>query len=131
MPPPRCRNVLIRIFVHTKGEHPIKKALSLVLLLVLCLTLTSCKVSKEDLVGTWTGLWTYEGNSYVRTFVLEDDDTYSAILYKNGDLYEIESGVYEIDGKTVSLYETGEQGHTNYDYKGGKLVNNGHKFIKE
>lgn len=108
-----------------------KKTLSVILLVVLCLSLASCAVTKKDLVGTWTGSWTYEGNAIERTIVLEDDGTYRSTIYQNGSFAKAESGVYEIDGNSISLHETGEMGYSVFDYKGGKLVNGDHKFVKD
>lgn len=109
-----------------------KKAVSLILALVMCLSLIACSASKEDLVGTWSGSWTYNGNQFERTFVLKNDGTYTSVMYKNGQYYETESGTYEISGRTVDLHPNGDEGQsTPYKYKGGKLVNNDHEFVKE
>ena len=63
---------------------------------------------------------------------MTDDDTYASVTYKNGSYYETESGTYEIDGMKVSLHPNGNTGHsTPYEYKNGKLVNNGHEFSKD
>ena len=107
-----------------------KKALALILLVVLCLSLAACTASKDDLVGTWSGSWEYEGNLFVETFTLTENGTYTSTLYKNGNLNKTESGTYEIDGNTVDLHPTGEGSWTSYDYKGGKLINNDHEFTK-
>ena len=91
-----------------------KSFVAVALLLALCLSLVACSVSKEDVVGTWTGSWTYNGNSYVEAIVLS------------------ENGTYEISGRRVELHPNGEKGHTTpYEYKGGKLVNNDHEFTKK
>lgn len=109
-----------------------KKAISLILALVLCLSLCACSPSKEDLVGTWSGSWTYKDNQFEETIVLKDDGTYKSAMYKNGKHHESESGTYEINGRTVELHPNGDEGCTTpYKYKGGKLVNNDHEFFKE
>jgi len=109
-----------------------KSLVAVALLLALCLSLVACSVSKEDVVGTWTGSWTYNGNSYVEAIVLSENGTYASAMYKNGSYYKTETGTYEISGRRVELHPNGEKGHTTpYEYKGGKLVNNDHEFTKK
>lgn len=109
-----------------------KKMISLVLVLALCLSLVACGISEEELAGTWTGSWTYNGNSFDRTLIFDDDGNYESIMYKNGELYKTESGTYEISGNNVDLHPGGDEGQTTpYKVKGGKLVNNGHEMVKQ
>ena len=109
-----------------------KSAAALVLLLALCLSLAACTVAKEDVAGTWTGSWTYNGNSFVEAIVLTKEGKYASAVYKNGEHYKTESGTYEISGTEVLLHPNGDKGQaTPYKYKSGKLVNNGHEFTKK
>lgn len=109
-----------------------KKVVSLLMLAVLTLSLMGCTVAKEDVVGTWAGTWEYNGNSFAKAFVLSEDNTYEAVFYKNGDFHEAETGIYEIDGRTVTLYPNGDKDMgTPYDYENGNLVNADHAFTKE
>lgn len=109
-----------------------KKALALFLVAVLCLSLVACAPSKEKLVGTWSGSWTYNGNEFTRTFVLESDGTYTEVMYKNGEYYKTETGTYEIRGRNVDLHPNGDKNQsTPHKYRGGKLYNADHAFVKQ
>lgn len=109
-----------------------KKLVSLLMVCIMVLSMTGCSVAKEEVVGTWTGSWVYNGNSYTEAIVLSEDNTYATAMYKNGEYYKAEVGTYEIDGRSVDLHPDGNEGTTTpYDYKGGKLVNNDHEFTKE
>jgi len=109
-----------------------KKTIALILVLVICLSLVACGPSQEDVVGIWTGKWTYEGNTIEKTLLLSPDGTYGALTYKNGALDKLEGGTYEISGKEVELHPDGNTGITTpYDYKRGKLVNNGHELVRQ
>lgn len=110
-----------------------KKALALILLVALCFTLVACSRAKDEgLPGTWTGNWEYNGNLIKKTFTLNEDGTYSSVLYRNGELNTRETGTYEADASEVRLYPNGgTSSWTAYDYMDGTLVNNGHVFTKK
>lgn len=101
------------------------------LICAVCLSLCACGISKAEAVGTWSGSYVYNGNLFSRAFVLAADGTYSEATYKNGSFSDSEIGTYEVKGGKVILHEDGNMGvATEYKYKGGKLVNNGHEFSK-
>lgn len=100
------------------------------LVLSMCLCLTACGVSKDDVVGTWTGTWTYNGNSFAKAFVLSETGTYASTTLKNGAQHKVEMGTYEINGNKVELHPENEMGTTVYKFKNGTLINNDHVFVK-
>lgn len=112
-----------------------KKIVSIVALVVLfslCLSLCACGIEKKDVVGTWGGSYTYEGNSFSVGLALTDGGDYAKVTYKNGSLKSEESGTYEIDGRKVKLHPDGNKNSTTeYKYKDGTLENNGHKLTKK
>ena len=109
------------------------KSLTAVLLAcVLCFVLCACGISKEEAVGTWSGTYTYDGNSFAVAFVLSEEGEYGKAVYKNGSLSSSESGTWEIDGGDVVLHEDGNVGvSTVYEFNGEALVNNDHEFYKQ
>ena len=109
-----------------------KGVISVVLICVICISLCACSITKEKAVGTWSGSYVYNGNQFTSAFVLSADGTYSQATYKNGRLSSAETGTYEVKGGKVILHENGDMtSSTEYEYKNGKLVNNGHEFTKE
>lgn len=107
-----------------------RMAVAVLLALTLCLALTACGVSKDDVVGTWTGTWTYNGNSFAKAFVLSENGTYASTTLKNGAYHETQTGTYAISGNKVELHPENEAGTTVYKYKNGTLINNDHVFVK-
>lgn len=104
---------------------------AIALVLSMCVCLCACGLEKSDVVGTWVGSYTYNGNQFQASFVLGADGKYTKITFKNGALSSTDSGTYEVKGKKVRLHSSnGVGGTTEYKYKGGALVNNGHKFYK-
>ena len=109
-----------------------KSFIAIILVCVICLSLCSCGISKEEAIGVWSGSYVYNGNQFSSGFVLSADGTYIQITYKNGNLNSAEEGTYEVKGGKVILHENGDMGIScEYKYKGGKLVNNGHEFYKD
>ncbi len=105
-----------------------KKAISLALVMAMALlALCACGLEASDVVGTWKDSYTYDGNQISVVLVLQDDGYYGKITSKNGSVSKVESGEYEIDGRTVILYDssaaTYHGAYTEYKYKGGHLVN--------
>lgn len=111
------------------------KRISLCLVLVMMMgILASCGLSKEDAVGTWTGTYTYNGNTFTVAIILNEDGTYAKATMKNGSLSSTETGDYEIKGNKVILYDDSAVVHhgvsTEYKYKNDQLVNNDHYYSK-
>ena len=108
-----------------------KSLIAIVLVLSVCLSLCACGISRENAVGTWSGTYVYEGNTFSCTFVLYESGEYDEVTYKNGSFSSSENGTWEIDGGKVVLHEDGNMGvSTIYKYKSGALVNNNHRFTK-
>lgn len=107
-----------------------KRIVSLSLVLVLVLMLCSCGISREEAIGTWSGTYTYDGSLYSVAFVLSSNGSYAKAVVKNGSLSSSEMGTWEVEGGAVVLHARNGGGTTRYKYKGGALVNNGHKFTK-
>lgn len=109
----------------------VRSGMALVLMVAMLVSLCACGISKDEAVGTWSGTYVYEGNTFTAAFVLSEDGEYAKITYKNGSLSSSEEGTWEIDGGKVVLHEDGNMGiSTVYKYSGGNLVNNGHEFSK-
>lgn len=105
--------------------------IALVVLLSLFLSLCACSIEKKDVVGSWGGTYTYEGNSFSVGIALGNDGNYAKVVYKNGSSNSSETGTYEIDGRSVILHPNGDKGHSiEYKFSGGSLENNGHKLSK-
>ena len=108
-----------------------KKLLALSLVVIMCCVfLCACGISKEDAVGIWSSSYVYDGNNFTNTFVLDSNGEYSKVIYENGTLSRAEDGTWEIDGGKVILHKNGDMGSTEYKYKGDALVNNDHYFYK-
>ena len=108
-----------------------KRLIAAVLICALCFVLDSCGIKEDEAVGTWSGTYEYNGNSFSVAFVLGADGEYAQVTYKNGSLSSTEDGTWEIDGGKVVLHEDGNTGtSTVYKYRDGALVNNDHKFYK-
>ena len=103
-------------------------ALALMALCWLC----ACDASMDDITGAWSGSCTYKGDSFTQKLSLNLDGTYQKLVYKNGSYNGTEKGTYELNGKTVTLnpYDKTE-GHTDYEYKNGALLNGYYKLHKE
>lgn len=112
------------------------KAISLCTVLVMLLSLLAgCSVSKDDLVGTWTGSWEYNGKKITSAIVFKADGTYGMSTLSGWDVSSSEAGEYEIKGNKVILYDSSSAVyHGNYmelTYRNGKLENNGHYYSKD
>ena len=83
-------------------------------------------------VGTWRGVYTYDGNEFDTTYILNEDGTYFKETYKNGSFSSSETGTYEATDTSVLLRKDGNKNTgMEFTYEGGKLVNNGHGFAKQ
>ena len=111
-----------------------KSKLLIVLALVgiICFSLCACGISREEAVGTWSGTYVYEGNTFAVAIVLSEEGNYGKASYKNGSFNSSESGTWEIKGGKVVLHRDGDMGvSTEYKYKGDALVNNVQKLYKK
>ena len=109
----------------------IKSLVAVVMVCAICLSLCACGISEKSAVGTWSGEYDYNGNHFARTFVLDEDGNYTEVTTKNGELYDTETGTYEVKIGKVLLHEDGNTDtSTPYTYRFGKLVNNDHVFTK-
>ena len=106
------------------------KKLGILILIVSILIMAISCVSKDEIIGTWNSEYTYNGNSFNYTFTLENDGTWTGIVYKNGYLSSTKYGTYTIEGNKVSLRENGEVSKTIYTYSSGTLENSGRIFKK-
>lgn len=109
----------------------VKALVAVVMICAICLSLCACGVVEKTFVGTWSGSYEYNGNTFAKAFVLDEDGNYTEVTMKNGSLYDTESGTYEVKGIKLLLHEDGNTGtSTPYSIRLGKLVNNGHVFTK-
>ena len=112
-----------------------KTFLSLLLVAVLCLFLVGCGLSEKDVVGVWSGEYTYNGNDFAVEFELFDDGTYVKMIEKNGSFHELEMGVYTIRHNFLSsevvLNSRTDESTTPYTYRLGVLHNGGHDFYRD
>ena len=111
-------------------------------IIALCLVLSmmlaffvSCSPSVEDVVGTYTGEYTFKGNTYTVVITLSDDGKYVKSKTKNNQgAPSMETGEYEIDGRKVNLYDSSSSTYhgvcMTYEYKNNVLENNDHEFVK-
>ena len=112
------------------------RAVSVCLVVVMIIsTLVACSPSVEEVVGTYSGSYTYNGNRFNVVIMLYDDGTYVKAIGKNGSVSSVESGDYEIRGNEIRLYDSDtvvEHGSwTDYKYSKDTLENNGNKLTKE
>lgn len=107
-----------------------KKAVALLLALVMVLALCGCGLSSGDLVGVWNGSWEYNGNMINEIIAFESNGHYEKAVYINGNPYSTESSTYEIKGNKLILHKNDDTGYTEYKYHNGKLTNNKHDLTK-
>lgn len=106
-------------------------AMLMVISVFLMSTLSGCGAKEADVVGIWTGSWTYEGNSISKTLIVTPDHEYASEITNSSTGTKYETGIWEIQGGELKLHPNGNKGQTTaYKYKGGKLENNGHKMTK-
>lgn len=114
-----------------------KKAIKIIsvclVLILLVTTLLACSPSVEEVTGTYSGSYTYNGNKFYVVIMLYNDGTYARATAKNGNLSTSEAGDYEIKGSKIRLYDsnTAHGSWIDYNYSSGVLETNGHKFTKE
>jgi len=110
-----------------------KRFLSAIILVCISCTLLFCLTScSNDIVGTWKGEWTYEGNDIEVSLSLDEDGNYVKMTYRNNSsIPDIEKGTYTFENSELILHTENSSRKTQYSYVDGKLENNGHYFIKE
>ena len=93
---------------------------------IILISLVSCGVKKDDLLGTWTGEWTYGGSTYRAILTIKYTGYFTYVSYKNGIIDSYITGDFELKGNTVRLYDDSSTVHHGdcmvMNYKGGKLV---------
>ena len=109
-----------------------KAAIAMIMVVSICLVLVACGISQEEVVGTWSGSWEYNGKLISCAIVFNENGSYAKATLSNGSDTKAEVGTYEIKGGEVRLHPNGDAGSTTaYKYKGGALVNNGHELFKK
>ena len=103
---------------------------SLCLLLVLIMTvLAACGPTRQEVAGTYEGSYAYNGYFHSYTIDLYKDGTYRKAYYRNGLIYSVDRGDYDINGNKITLH-IDEYTSTVYNYSDGQLENGGHIFTK-
>ena len=105
-----------------------KKAISLIMALVLCLSLCACGVStkkvEKELQGTWEYTWYASWVGFTCSIIYEfDDGSVDYTFISNGDVTS-KHGYYVITDKVVEIWFAGESdpyAELTYTYKDGKL----------
>ena len=111
-----------------------KKALSLILALVMCLSLCACGGSKEngvskekveeELQGTWEHIWYSSSDGFTHRVFLEfDDGSLDYTVIRNGDVTS-KHGYYVITNKVVEIWFDGKGepfAELTYKYEDGEL----------
>ncbi len=124
--------------MQSKGEKMMKRVVkmtSLCLIISVMITLfTACSPSMKDVIGTYSGTYTHNENDYTIVITLTEDGKYVKTKAKNDGNPTTETGNFEIDGKSVLLYDsdsiTPQGSYTRYQYKNNILENNNHEFVK-
>lgn len=108
-----------------------KKTVAIVVaVLAAALLLSSCKLSQERAVGVWKASYVDNGKSISSTITLNEDGTYTEMVYTSDVLSRSKTGVYVIDGDTLLLRPADENTQTAYKYSAGRLVNGNHAWMK-
>ena len=114
-----------------------RTVISLCLVLSMMLTfLVACSPSVEDVVGTYTGEYVFNGDTYKVVITLSDDGRYVKEKTRNNGNSTTEKGAFEINEDKVLLHKeklntASEDTYTVYNYRNNVLENNGHEFVKQ
>lgn len=106
-----------------------KKMISLMLAMLLCLSLAACGLSAEDVEGEWSCM--DDGSGY-RIGLTMEDGSFTMSRYMQSDMAGTMSrymGTYEIDAKNVVLH-TNEGETITFAYSGGKLIHENYTLTK-
>ena len=105
-----------------------KKALCLMLALVMCLSLCSCGVSKEqveaDLQGTWEYTWYASAVGFNCSVIYTFDDGFLNYTFIRNGEPTLKSGFYTITEDVIEIWFTGEDephAKLTYSYEDDKL----------
>lgn len=99
---------------------------------LLSLQLVACGVKQEDIIGTWTGSWEYNGHAIQATLVLREDNTFSQSSINDGETKDPETGTYKISGSKVVLkFDNEFDGTAEYKFHDGVLTNGNHDLARE
>jgi hypothetical protein len=98
--------------------------------------LVACSPSVEDVVGTYTGEYVFNGDTYKVVITLSDDGRYVKEKTRNNGNSTTEKGAFEINEDKVLLHKeklntASEDTYTVYNYRNNVLENNGHEFVKQ
>ena len=120
-----------------------KKLIAIILSVCMVIAFTACgkSVSEEDVIGSWVGLWTYNGNNIGAVVEIKSDHTYSFIdcVGDTSNITTIQGGTWELNGsKLITTCETVALGNAavgskmtyNVDPDSNTLENGGHTFNK-
>ena len=108
-----------------------RRLLAFLMVCALCVSLCSCGASQDDVVGTWNSEYTYDGVLVNITITFTEDGSYREVVYRDGRYARTEGGTYEIDGRKVIATSDSTKASTTYKYRGDKLVNTGHEYVKQ
>ena len=104
---------------------------AITLLCAICVSFCACGLSEEDVIGTWSCSYEFNGDDFYVEFILSENGEYSKIYIKNNSLSDSENGTWSIEGRKVCLFENENNSNPEYKYKDGKLINGGHEFTKQ
>ena len=96
----------------------------------------ACSPTMEDVVGTYTGEYVFNGDTYSVVITLSEDGRYVKEKTRNKGDSTIEKGAFEIEEDKVLLHQdkmntaSGDT-YTTYNYQKNILENNGHEFVKQ
>ncbi len=98
-------------------------------ILLVAVALTSCGVSKNDVVGEWTRSYYAGGSYYLKTIELKADGTYIQTMIKDEVEIENITGTYEIKNSRIHLYDSNSQTAV-YEYEDGLLAADNYYYSK-
>lgn len=107
-----------------------KKISCLFLALIMLLFFVACGATKDNVVGTWTSSWIYNGEKVVKIVSIDSDGTFKEIVYRDGR-YSAEHGTWTISRGTLETKATGSFSATPYKYSDSKLKNGDHIYVKK
>lgn len=109
-----------------------KRFISIGVVLILCICLCACGSDVDNLIGAWSGAWVYNGKQISSSFVLSENGQYTGTTLTNGKVSSSNVGTWEYADGELRLHPNGDlYSATVYEYKNGKLINNGHEHIKQ
>ncbi len=106
-----------------------KKRIAIFFVFAALMLLTACGGFKtEDVVGTWTSSWVYNGNSIAKVLMIKQNGTYTEAIAKNSGDTKTENGTWEISGSVLICHPNGEISQTKYEIGDGVLTNGGNTY---